>query len=68
VRYLTEELIRQDHQEAAEAVRRVPELNRRQRRELFEKRSTATRLIHDYVEVYERPIRSDRGEALEACV
>lgn len=64
--YLTEELIRPGHQDAVEAVRGVPELNRKQCREVFEQRFTATRMTNDYAEVYERLIKSSRYKALEA--
>jgi len=41
-------------EDAVEAVRRVPELSRKRCREVFEKRFTATRMAHDYVQVFER--------------
>jgi glycosyltransferase involved in cell wall biosynthesis len=40
--------------EAAEAVRRVPEIDRRVCRNVFEKRFTASRMANDYMEVFER--------------
>ena len=45
-------------EDAVEAVRRVPELSRRRCREVFDQRFTATRMAHDYVQVYERLIKS----------
>ena len=55
-------------EEAVEAVRRVPELNRKRCREFFEKRFTATRMAHDYLRVYERLIRRRKEhKALEEC-
>src|SRR5215467_9415064 len=51
--------------DAVEAVRRVPELSRKRCRTVFEKRFTATRMAHDYVQVYERLIKS-RNKALAA--
>jgi glycosyltransferase involved in cell wall biosynthesis len=55
-------------EDAVEAVRRVPELSRKRCREVFEKRFTATRMAHDYVQVYERLINSSQADALEARV
>jgi glycosyltransferase involved in cell wall biosynthesis len=66
VSYLTKELVRRGHQDAVEAVRRVPELSRKQCREVFEQRFIATRMTHNYVEVYEWLIKSGRHKALEA--
>jgi len=51
---------------AIEAVRRVPELSRKRCREVFEKRFTATRMAHDYVQVFERLIASNQ-EVSEAA-
>ncbi|PYL06983.1 MAG: glycosyl transferase [Verrucomicrobia bacterium] len=48
--------------DAVEAVRRVPELSRKRCREVFDHRFTATRMAHDYVQVFERLI----NQALEA--
>jgi len=45
-------------EDAVEAVRRVPELSRKRCREVFDQRFTATRMAHDYVQVYERLIKS----------
>lgn len=52
--------------EAVEAVRRVPELSRKRCRKVFEQRFTATRMAHDYVEVYEQLISSGQTQRLEA--
>jgi glycosyltransferase involved in cell wall biosynthesis len=52
--------------DAVEAVKRVPELSRTRCREVFEQRFTATRMAHDYVQVYKRLIKRSRGKALEA--
>jgi glycosyltransferase involved in cell wall biosynthesis len=52
--------------DAVEAVRRVPELSRKRCREIFEQRFTATRMAHDYVQVYERLISSGQKQLLEA--
>jgi glycosyltransferase involved in cell wall biosynthesis len=46
--------------DAVEAVRRVPELSRKRCRQVFEKRFTATRMAHDYVQVFQRLLK--RGE------
>jgi len=43
-------------EDAVEAVGRVGELSRRRCREVFEKRFTATRMAHDYVQQFERLI------------
>jgi len=43
-------------EDAVEAVRRVAELSRKQCREVFEQRFTATRMAHDYVQQFERLI------------
>jgi glycosyltransferase involved in cell wall biosynthesis len=53
-------------EDAVRAVRRVPELSRRGCREVFEQRFTATRMAHDYVQVYERLISTKQAHALEA--
>jgi glycosyltransferase involved in cell wall biosynthesis len=53
-------------EDAVEAVRRVPELSRRRCREIFEQRFTATRMAHDYVQVYERLISSGQNQPSEA--
>ncbi len=52
-------------EDAVEAVRRVPELSRKRCREVFEKRFTAARMAHDYVQVYERLINTRQHERLE---
>jgi glycosyltransferase involved in cell wall biosynthesis len=52
--------------DAVEAVRRVPELSRKRCREIFEQRFTATRMAHDYVQVYERLISSEQDQPSEA--
>lgn len=41
-------------EDAVEAVRRVRDLSRARCREVFEKRFTASRMAHDYIEVYTR--------------
>jgi glycosyltransferase involved in cell wall biosynthesis len=51
---------------AVRAVRRVPELSRERCREVFEQRFTATRMAHDYVQVYERLMNGNQPHALEA--
>jgi len=43
-------------EDAVEAVGRVGDLSRRRCREVFEKRFTATRMAHDYVQQFERLI------------
>jgi glycosyltransferase involved in cell wall biosynthesis len=53
-------------EDAVRAVRRVPELSRERCREVFEQRFTATRMAHDYVQVYERLINNKQPHALEA--
>jgi glycosyltransferase involved in cell wall biosynthesis len=52
-------------EDAAEAVRRVPELSRARCREVFEKRFTAARMASNYLEVYERVIRRYSENALK---
>ena len=52
--------------DAVEAVRRVPELSRKRCREVFEQRFTAERMAHDYVQLYERLIKSKPPKVLEA--
>jgi glycosyltransferase involved in cell wall biosynthesis len=52
-------------EDAVIAVQRVPELSRKRCREVFEQRFTATRMAHDYVQVYERLINK-HAHALEA--
>ena len=51
--------------DAAEAVRRVPELSRACCREAFEKRFTAARMASNYLQVYERVIRQHSQNALK---
>jgi glycosyltransferase involved in cell wall biosynthesis len=53
-------------EDAVKAVRRLPELSRRRCREVFEQRFTATRMAHDYVQVYERLTNSKQAHTLEA--
>jgi glycosyltransferase involved in cell wall biosynthesis len=53
-------------EDAVEAVRRVPELSRKRGREVFEQRFTAERMAHDYLEVYERLIRRNQINVVEA--
>ncbi len=52
-------------EDAAEAVRRVPELSRACCREAFEKRFTAARMASNYLQVYERVIRRYSENALK---
>jgi len=52
-------------EDAVDAVRRVPELSRKRCREVFEKRFTAARMAHDYLQVYERLINTRQHERLE---
>jgi glycosyltransferase involved in cell wall biosynthesis len=52
-------------EDAAEAVRRVPELSRARCREVFEKRFTAVRMASNYLQVYERVIRRYSKNALK---
>ncbi len=54
-------------EDAVEAVRRVPELSRKRCREIFYQRFTAARMAHDYVQLYERLIKSKRPKILEVC-
>jgi glycosyltransferase involved in cell wall biosynthesis len=53
-------------EDAVQAVRRVPELSRRRCREVFERRFTATRMAHDYLQVYDQLIKSRQYKVLEA--
>ncbi len=52
-------------EDAAEAVRRVPELSRACCREAFEKRFTAARMASNYLQVYQRVIRRHSQNALK---
>jgi glycosyltransferase involved in cell wall biosynthesis len=52
-------------EDAAEAVRRVPELSRARCREVFEKRFTVARMASNYLQVYERIIRRYSEDALK---
>jgi glycosyltransferase involved in cell wall biosynthesis len=52
-------------EDAVGAVRRVPELSRKRCREVFDERFTAARMARDYVQVYERLIKSRQHDALE---
>jgi glycosyltransferase involved in cell wall biosynthesis len=56
----------EEFEDAVEAVRRVPELSRKRCREVFEQRFTATRMAHDYLQVYRRLIGGKQNEILEA--
>jgi glycosyltransferase involved in cell wall biosynthesis len=49
---------------AVEAVRRVPEIDRKGCRNVFEKRFTANRMADDYINVYEQIVRQRRPEAV----
>jgi hypothetical protein len=52
-------------EDAVEAVRRVPDLTRIRCREVFDRRFTAARMARDYVQTYERLIKSNHHKALE---
>jgi glycosyltransferase involved in cell wall biosynthesis len=54
-------------EDAVEAVRRVPQLNRRRCRDVFEKRFTATRMAHDYLRIFEGLIESGEDKISEAA-
>jgi glycosyltransferase involved in cell wall biosynthesis len=54
-------------QEAVEAVRRVPELNRKRCREVFEKSFTATRMAQDYVNLFEDLIEKGEDDISKAA-
>jgi glycosyltransferase involved in cell wall biosynthesis len=54
-------------EDAVEAVRRVPELSRKRCREIFDQRFTAARMAQDYVQLYERLIKSKPPKLLEVC-
>jgi glycosyltransferase involved in cell wall biosynthesis len=47
--------------EAVEAVRRLPDLDRRTVRAVFERRFTAQRMARDYIAIYRRLLADDRG-------
>lgn len=49
-------------EEAVRAVARVPSLDRRRCREVFERRFTAERMAWDYVRLYERVVRRPRRD------
>ena len=53
-------------EDAVEAVRRVAQLSRKRCREVFERRFTATRMAHDYVQQFERLIARNQ-EVSEAA-
>jgi glycosyltransferase involved in cell wall biosynthesis len=53
-------------EDAVEAVRRVAHLSRKRCREVFEQRFTATRMVHDYVQQFERLIARNQ-EVSEAA-
>ena len=53
-------------EDAVEAVRRVAQLSRKRCREVFEQRFTATRMVHDYVQQFERLIARNQ-EVSEAA-
>ena len=53
--------------DAAEAIRRVPELDREGCREIFEKRFTAIRMANDYIELYERMLQRTARDYAEAA-
>ena len=53
--------------DAIEAVRHVPQLSRKRCREFFEQRFTATRMAHDYVQIFERLIKRDEEKLPEAA-
>jgi hypothetical protein len=52
-------------EDAVEAVRRVPDLTRIRCREVFDQQFTAARMARDYVQTYERLIKSNHHKALE---
>ena len=52
---------------AVDAVRRVPQLNRKCCREVFEKRFTATRMAHDYVHIFKQLIERNEEKIPEAA-
>ena len=54
-------------EDAVEAVRRIPELSRKRCREVFEERFTATRMAHDYINVYECLIGGKSATADSSC-
>ena len=54
-------------EDAVEAVRRVPELSRKRCREIFDQQFTAARMAQDYVQLYERLIKSKPPKLLEVC-
>jgi glycosyltransferase involved in cell wall biosynthesis len=49
---------------AVTALGKIAGLNRKRCREVFEKRFTATRMVNDYVRIYERLVESTRSPAL----
>ncbi len=53
-------------EDAVDAARRVPELSRKRCREVFDRRFTAERMAHDYLEVYEQLIKRNQFKILEA--
>ena len=53
--------------DAIKDVRRVPELSRKRCREVFEQRFTATRMAHDYAQIFERLIKKNEEKLPEAA-
>ena len=51
--------ILEDDDQAVEAVKRLPELDRRRVREAFMARFTARRMAQDYVQLYRRLLAGD---------
>ncbi len=47
--------------EAVDAVNRLPELSRRRCRDVFEERFTTTRMMQDYLAIYDALLEGDRG-------
>jgi hypothetical protein len=49
--------VEDDVEHAVEAVRRIPELSRRDCRTAFERRFTAARMAEDYLGLYDRMVK-----------
>jgi glycosyltransferase involved in cell wall biosynthesis len=55
-------------EDAVQAVQRVPQLSRKRCREVFDQRFTATRMAHDYIQVYERLVKNGQNRSREVSI
>jgi glycosyltransferase involved in cell wall biosynthesis len=54
--------------EAVEAVRRVPEIDRRACRSVFEKRFTASRMANDYMKAFDQMVQRSPRQYIELAI